>query len=58
MVAQVEEDETKEEDVEKGVESDHVQEDEEELTMPYHGTSLVAQRSLKVGAVLSEEDWL
>ena len=26
--------------------------------MPDHGTSLVAQRSLKIGAVASEEDWL
>ena len=58
VVALVEEDEAKEEDVEEGVASYHVQEDEEELTMPDHGTSLVAQRSLKVGAVVSEEDWL
>ena len=48
----------KEEDVEEGVESNHMQEDEEGLTMPDHGTSLVSQRSLKVGAVVSEEDWL
>ena len=58
VVALVEEDEAKEEDVEDGVESGHVQEDEEELTMLDHGISLVAQRSLKVGAVASEEDWL
>ena len=57
VVALVEEDEAKE-DVEKGVESDHVQEDEEELTVLDHGTSLVTQRSLKVGVVVSEEDWL
>ena len=57
-MALVEEDEAKEENVEKGVESDHVQEDEEELTMLDHGTSLVAQRSLKVRAVVSKEDWL
>ena len=54
MVALVEEDEAKEEDVE----SNHVQEDEEEITMPYHGTFLVAQRSLKVRAIVSKEDWL
>ena len=42
----VEEDEAKEEDVEEGVEFNHVQEDEEELTMPDHGTSLIALRSL------------
>ena len=35
-----------------------MQEDEEELTMPNHGTSLGAQRSLKVGVVVSKEDWL
>ena len=48
VVTIVGEDEAKEEDVEEGVESDHVQEDEDELTMLDHGTSLVAQRSLKV----------
>ena len=58
MVALAKEEEAKEEDVKKGVESDHVQEDKEELTMPGHGTSLVAQRSLKVGHVVTEEDWL
>ena len=58
MLALVEEDEAKEEDVEEAVEFNHVQEDEEELTMPDHGTSLVAQRSLKFRAIDSEEDWL
>ena len=57
VVALVEEDEAKEEDVKEGVQSDHVQEDEEYLTMPDHRTFLVAQRSLKVGVVVSEEDW-
>ena len=54
VVTLVEEDEAMEENVEEGVESNHVQEYEEELTMPNHGTSLVAQRSLKVGAVVSK----
>ena len=58
MVALVEDNEAKEEDVEEGVEYDHVQEDEEELTMPDHGTSLIAQISLKVGVVVREEDKL
>ena len=47
-MALTEEDEAKEEDVEEKVESNHVQEDEKNLTMLHHGTSLVAQRSLKV----------
>ena len=50
-VALVEEEEAEEEVVEEEVESDH----DDELTMPDHGTSLVAQRSLKVGAISSEE---
>ena len=54
MVALVEEEEVKEEDVEEEVESD----DEDKLTMPDYGISLVAQRSLKIRAVASEEDWL
>ena len=37
-------------------ESDHG--DKDELTMPDHGTSLVVQRSLKIGAAPSEENWL
>ena len=43
-----------EEDVEEEVESDH----EDYLSMPDYDTSLVAQRSLKIGVVASEEDWL
>ena len=54
VVALVEEEEAEEEDVEEEVESDH----EDDLTMPDHGTSLVARRTLKIGAVTSEEDWL
>ena len=46
MVALVEKEEDEEEDAEGEVESDH------------HFTSLVAQRSLTIGAVSSEEDWL
>ena len=42
VVALVEEDEAKEEDVEERVESNHMQEDEEELNMLDHGISLVA----------------
>ena len=56
VVALVEEYEAEEEDVEEAIESDH--EDKDELTMPDHGTSLVVQRSLKIGAVASEENWL
>ena len=56
MVALVEEYEAEEEDVEEAIESDH--EDKDELTMPDHGTSLVVQRSLKIGAAASEENWL
>ena len=56
MVALVEEYETEEEDVEEAIESDH--EDKVELTMPDHGTSLVVQRSLKIRAAASEENWL
>ena len=37
-------------------ESDHG--DKDELTMPDHGTSLVVQRSLKIGVAHSEENWL
>ena len=51
VVALVEEEETGEEDVEEEVESN----DEDELIMPDHGTSLVTQRSLKIGAVLKLE---
>ena len=54
VVAIVEEEEAEEEDVEEEAEFDH----EDELTRPNHDTSLVAQRSLKIGAVASEEDWL
>ena len=54
----VEEDEAREEDVEEVVESNHMQEDEEEHTMFDHETSLVAQRSLKVIVVVREENWL
>ena len=32
--------------------------DKDELTMPDHGTSLVFQRILKIGAAPSEENWL
>ena len=57
VVALVEEYEAEEEeDVEEAIESDH--EDKDELTMPDHGTSLVVQRSLKIGAAASEENWL
>ena len=57
MVALVEEYEAEEEeDVEEAIESDH--EDKDELTMPDHGTSLVVQRSLKIGAAACEENWL
>ena len=56
VVALVEEFEAEEEDVEEAIESDH--EDKVELTMPDHGTSLVVQRSLKIGAAASEENWL
>ena len=56
MVALVEEYEAEEEDFEEAIESDH--EDKDELTMPDHGTSLVVQRSLKIGVVASEENWL
>ena len=56
VVARVEEYEAEEEDVEEAIESDH--EDKDELTMPDHGTSLVVQRSLKIGAAASEENWL
>ena len=30
----------------------------DKLTMPGHGTYLVVQRSLKIGATASEENWL
>ena len=56
VVALVEEYEAEEEDVEEAIESDH--EDKDELTMPDRGTSLVVQRSLKIGAAASEENWL
>ena len=62
MVALVEEDEAEEEDVEGDElrinlhESNHG--DKDELTMPDHRTSLVVQRSLKIGAAPSEENWL
>ena len=57
VVALVEEYEAEEEeDVEEAIESDH--EDKDELTMPDHGTSLVVQRSLKIGAAALEENWL
>ena len=56
VVALVEEYEAEEEDVEEAIEFDH--EDKDELTMPDHGTSLVVQRSLKIGAAASEENWL
>ena len=62
MVALVEEDEAKEEDIEGDElrmnlhEFDHG--DKDELTMPDHGTSLVVQMSLKIGAAPSEENWL
>ena len=57
MVALVEEYEAEEEeDVKEAIESDH--EDKDELTMPDHGTSLVVQRSLKIGATGCEENWL
>ena len=57
VVALVEEYEAEEEeDVEEAIESDH--EDKDELTMPDHGTSLVVQRSLKIGAAACEENWL
>ena len=49
VVALVEKEEAEEEDVEEEVECDH----EDELTI-----SLVSQRSLKIGAVASVEDWL
>ena len=58
MVALVEEDEAMEEYVKEGVESDPVQEYEEDLTMLDHRTSSVSQRSLKVGTIVSDEDWL
>ena len=32
--------------------------DKDELTMPNHGTSLVIQKSLKIRAAPSEENWL
>ena len=54
VVALVEEEEPEEEDVKEEVESNH----EDELTVLDHGTSLVSQRSLKIGAVASKEDWL
>ena len=56
MVALVEEYEAEEEDVEEEIESDH--EDKDEITMPDHGTSLVVQRILKIGAAASEENCL
>ena len=56
MVALVEEYEAEEEDVEEAIESDH--EDKDELNMLDHGTSLVVQRSLKIRAAASEENWL
>ena len=57
MVALVEEYEAEEEeDVKEAIESDH--EDKDELTKPDHGTSLVVQRSLKLGAAACEENWL
>ena len=57
VVALVEEYEAEEEeDVEEAIEFDH--EDKDELTMPDHGTSLVVQRSLKIGAAASEENLL
>ena len=62
VVALVEEDEAEEEYVEGDglrmnlYESDHG--DKNELTMPDHGTSLVVQRSLKIGVAPSEENWL
>ena len=62
VVALVEEDEAEEEDVERDElrmnlhEFDHG--DKDELTLPNHGTSLVVQRSLKIGAAPSEENWL
>ena len=56
MVAQVEEYEAEEEDVEEAIESDH--EEKDELTMLDHGTSLVVEMSLKIGAAASEENWL
>ena len=56
MVALVEEYEAEEEDVEEEIESNH--ENNDELTMPDHGTSLVVQRSLKIGAAASKENWL
>ena len=56
VVALVKEYEAEEEDVEEAIESYH--EDKDELTMPDHRTSLVVQRSLKIGAAASEENWL
>ena len=57
VVALVEEYEAEEEeDVEEAIDSDH--EDKDELTMPDNGTSLVVQRSLKIGAAACEENWL
>ena len=62
VVALIEEDEAEEKDVEGDElrmnlhEFDH--EDKDELTMPDHGTSLVVQRSLKIGASPSEDNWL
>ena len=62
MVALVEEDEAKEEDVEGDElrmnlhESDHG--DKDELIIPDHGTSLFVQRILKIGAAPSKENWL
>ena len=62
VVALVEEDEAEEEGVEGDElrmnlhESDHG--DKDKLTMPNHGTSLVGQRSLKIGVAPSEENWL
>ena len=62
MVTLVEEDEVEEEDVEGDElrmnlhESDHGGKDE--LTMPDHGASLVVQRSLKIRATPSEDNWL
>ena len=60
MVALVEEDEAKKEDIEGDElrmnlhESDHG--DKDELTMLNHGTSLVVQKSLKIRAAPCEEN--
>ena len=56
VVALVEEYEAKEEVVEEEIEYDH--ENKDDLTMPNHGTSIVVQRSLKIRAAASEENWL